>query len=238
MEDTAGEDSLHSWRDQFVLKFRERNAVPASFRVLVAAHAHLSKSNTVLSSQKEAALKQLLILQHEHAGSAGQEVVTQLEGKVWRRPLRAAARAYRNAPRVWCHSRRTASPVPCLKSLTPRLWLLRIRRWRFGVRAPGAGAAGGAAGRGQGRGGAAGSAVPPPRRGDEPRGLLPVLGVPPHRARRHRGGVHAPRGERRRPPGRDGDAAGNACRQGGGMRQAPGKSEPGVSCPAAARQVR
>jgi hypothetical protein len=74
--------SAWSWRNDFEASFRRRNAVHESFRSVVSAQQLLTRQNAALRQQKESAEKQLLILQHEHVGSAGSEVVRQLEARV------------------------------------------------------------------------------------------------------------------------------------------------------------
>jgi len=71
-----------AWRQNFEASFRERNAVHESFRSVVQAQGLLARQNVALKRQKESAEKQLLILQHEHAGSAGSAAVQQLEATV------------------------------------------------------------------------------------------------------------------------------------------------------------
>jgi hypothetical protein len=70
------------WRDAFIKSFRENNEVPTSFHDLVKSHSTLLRQNRALKLQKESCEKQLLILQHEHAGSAADKVVQQLEDKI------------------------------------------------------------------------------------------------------------------------------------------------------------
>lgn len=76
-----GEEKV-DWKESFIHKFREKNEAPSSFHDIIKSHLNISKQNRVLKFQKKSVENQLMILQHEHTGSAVDKVVSQLEEKI------------------------------------------------------------------------------------------------------------------------------------------------------------
>lgn len=82
VDSAINQDKQFDWRDSFIHKFRENNETPSSFRDIIKSHSSILRQNRTLKLQKESCEKQLMILQHEHAGSAADKVVQQLEEKI------------------------------------------------------------------------------------------------------------------------------------------------------------